>query len=214
MKREDEILERLDRLEALMTPLAESARTMSEFKEELAPRVNELVRHVIVELAEIDSDFQLSDLTRLGKDMLRNIRNIDFALNQMKNLIDFVQTAEPLMKITVPHYINRLDELEQKGVFALLRTGLATLEKLAETYSPEEIEEICATLVKLTGVLRKLGSPEAAGFVEHMASLPGRVDLSRAEAVGAMDLFRAMGDEEVRKGLGVLMQLTKAMAPA
>lgn len=214
MKKEDEILQRLDRLERLMTPMAESARSMNEFKEELTPRVNELVRHVIVELAEIDSDFQLSDLTRLGKNMLRNVNNINYALNQLKNAIDFAETAEPLMKITVPYYIARMDELEQKGVFTLLKTGLGTLEKLAETYTAEEIDEIGTTLINMMGALQKLGSPEAVDFVDHMASIPGKVDVSKTEAVGAMDMFRAMGDEDVRKGMGMLLQLTKAMAPA
>ncbi|QJB55807.1 DUF1641 domain-containing protein [Pseudodesulfovibrio sp. zrk46] len=213
MTREDEILERLDRLEALMTPMAQSARAMNEFKEELTPRVNELVKHVIVELAEIDSDFQLSDLTRLGKNMLRNINNINYALNQLKNAIDFVDTAEPLMKITVPYYIQRLDELEQKGVFNLLTAGLTTLERLAETYSAEEIEQIGTTLVNLTGALQKLGTPQAASFLDHMASIPGRVDIAELEALGAVDLFKAMADEDVRKGMGLLLQLTKAMAP-
>jgi len=214
MKKEDEILERLERLEALMTPMAESARSMNEFKEELTPRVNELVKNVIIELAEIDGDFHLSDLTGLGKNMLRNVKNLNFALNQLKNAIDFVETAEPLMKITVPYYIARLDELEQKGVFNLLTAGLTTLEKIAETYSAEEIDQIITTLVNMMGALQKLGTPEAAGFMDHMTSIPGRVDISQAEAVSTMDLFRAMGDEEIRKGMGVLLQLTKAMAPA
>jgi len=214
MKKEDEILERLEKLEALMTPMAESARSMNEFKEELTPRVNELVKHIIIELAEIDSDFQLSDLTGLGKNMLRNVKNLNFALNQLKNVIDLVDTAEPLMKVTVPYYIARLDELEQKGVFNLLSAGLATLEKIAGTYSAEEIEQIGFTLVNLMGALQKLGTPEAAGFVDHMASIPGKVDISKTEAVGTMALFRAMGDEEIRKGMGLLLQLTKAMAPA
>jgi len=214
MKKEDEILERLERLEALMTPMAESARSMNEFKEELTPRVNELVKHVIIELAEIDSDFQLSDLTRLGKNTLRNVNNINYSLNQLKNVIDFVDTAEPLMKITVPYYIARLDELEQKGVFDLLQAGLGTLEKLAETYSAEEVEQIGATIVNMVGVLQKLGTPEAAEFVDHMASIPGKVDMSQAQALGAVDLFKAMRNEDVRKGMGVLLQLTKAMAPA
>ncbi|MGL1860920.1 MAG: DUF1641 domain-containing protein [Pseudodesulfovibrio sp.] len=214
MKKEDEILERLDRLEALMAPMAESARSMNDFKEDFAPRVNELVKHVIIELSEIDGDFHLSDLTRLGKNMLRNVKNMDYALNQMKNAIDFVETAEPLMKITVPYYIARMDELERKGVFKLLSAGMGTLEKLAETYNDEEIDQIGKTMLSLVGALQKLGTPEAAGFVDHMASIPGKVDLTQAEAVGAMDLFRALGNEEVKKGMGVLLQLTKAMAPA
>lgn len=214
MKKEDEILERLERLEELIKPVAESAKSMNELKEELTPRVNELVKHVIVEMAEIDSDFQLSDLTRLGKNMLRNINNLNFALNQLKNVIDFAETAEPLMKITVPYYIARLDDLEQKGVFTLLRGGLDTLEKVAETYTPEEIDQIGVTMLNLFAALKNLGTPQAAEFVDHMAAIPSKVDVSQVEALKAGDLFRAMRDDEVRKGMGLLLQLTKAMAPA
>ncbi|NDV21657.1 DUF1641 domain-containing protein [Desulfovibrio sp. JC022] len=213
MKKEDEILERLERLEALVTPMAESARSMNEFKEELTPRVNEMVRHVILELAEIDSEFQLSDLTGLGKNMLRNVKNLNYALNQLKNAIDFVDTAEPLMKVTVPYYISRLDELEQKGVFDLLRIGGGTLERIAETFSKEELEEMAGTMVNMLGAVQKLGSPEATRFIEHMASIPCKVGDCDVEAVGFTDLLRSLGDEDVKKGLAVLLRLTKAMAP-
>ncbi|TIH15185.1 DUF1641 domain-containing protein [Marinifilum sp. JC120] len=213
MKKEDEILERLERLESLVTPMAESARSMNELKEELTPRVNEMVRHVIIELADIDSDFQLSDLTGLGKNMLRNIKNLNYALNQLKNAIDFVDTAEPLMKITVPYYIARLDELERKGVFDLLRIGGGTLEKVAETYSKEELEEMAETMVNMLGAVQKLGSPEAVRFIEHMASIPCKIGNCDVEAVGFTDLLRSLGDEDVKKGLAVLLRLTKAMAP-
>ncbi len=214
MKKEDEIIERLERLEALMTPMAESARSMNEFKEELTPRINEMVKHVIIEMAEIDSDFQLSDLTRLGKNMLSNVNNINYALNQLKNAIDFMDTAEPLLKITVPYYIARLDELEQKGVFNLLQAGMGTLEQIAERYSAEEIDQIGNTMLTMVGALQKLGTPQAAEFVDHMASIPGKIDINQTEALKTMDLFKAMGNEEVRKGMGLLLQLTKAMAPA
>lgn len=213
MKKEDEILERLDRLEALMTPMAKSAQSMNELKEELTPRINEMVRHVILELAEIDSDFQLSDLIGLGKNMLRNVKNLNYALNQLKNAIDLVDTAEPLMKITVPYYIARLDELERKGVFDLLRIGIGSLEKIAETYSKEELEDMTETMINMLGAVQKLGSPEATRFIEHMASIPCKVGDCDVQALGFTDLLRSLGDEDAKRGLAVLIRLTKAMAP-
>jgi len=67
MTQEALILERLDRLEAQIAPVAESARSMRELKEELTPRVSEAVQALIVGLADIESDFQLEDLTFLLK---------------------------------------------------------------------------------------------------------------------------------------------------
>ena len=87
---------------------------------ELAPRVNEAVQALIIELADVEADFQLEDLLFLLKKMMRNIRNLSFALDQMKNLIDFALTAEPLLKSSVPQVISYLDDLEQRGVLRLL----------------------------------------------------------------------------------------------
>jgi len=48
---------------------------------------------------------------------MRNVNSFNFTLDQLKNVIDFVQTAEPLFKISVPQIIFILDDLEQKAFF-------------------------------------------------------------------------------------------------
>ena len=105
MTTEQMILDRLDRLESQIAPLTASAKAIGELREELAPRVNEAVQALIVELADVEADFQLEDLVFLLKKMMRNIKNLHFVLDQMKNLIDFALTAEPLFKSTVPQAI-------------------------------------------------------------------------------------------------------------
>ena len=90
MKNEDIILDRLDQLKDEIAPVAASARSIQELREELAPRVNEAVKALIIELADIEADFQLEDLLFLIKKTLRNVRNLTFSLDQLKNIIDFV----------------------------------------------------------------------------------------------------------------------------
>lgn len=62
MNHEEIILNRLEQLEKEIAPLSDSARSISELKDELTPRVNEAVKALIVELADIEADFQLEDL--------------------------------------------------------------------------------------------------------------------------------------------------------
>ena len=137
MTHETDLIERLDRLEAQMAPLTESAKAIRELRDELAPRVNEAVQALITELADVEADFQLEDLVHLVKNAMRNVRNLNFTLDQLKNLIDFVVIAEPVLKTTVPQIIYYFDDLERKGVFQLLDIGLAILKKIGSTYSPE-----------------------------------------------------------------------------
>jgi uncharacterized protein YjgD (DUF1641 family) len=212
MTTEEMILDRLDRLESQIAPLAATARAFGELREELTPRVNEAVQALIVELADVEADFQLEDLLFLIKKMMRNIRNLDFALDQMKNLIDFALTAEPLLKSSVPQVISFLDDLEQRGVLRLLSTGLEVLRKVGASYSAEELQQTADGMVRLAGILKTLTAPEALDLLERSAELPARVDLSAARAVGSWGMLRAMGDPQVQQGLGVLLELTKGLA--
>jgi len=211
MTQEQLILERLDRLEAQVAPVAESARSMRELKEELAPRVNEAVQALIVGLADIESDFQLEDLTFLLKKMLRNVNSFNFTLDQLKNIIDFVQTAEPLVKITVPQIIFILDDLEQKGVCRLLNTSLEILKNLSQSFSAEDLKQMGDGMVKLLGAMKKLTEPQAVAFIERAAEIPGRIDPTKAKEVGLFGMIGAMSDREIKQGMGVLLELTRGL---
>ena len=204
--------QRLARLESQVAPMAESARALKELRDEMAPRVNEAVHSLIVELADVEADFQVEDLIFLLKKSMRNVRNLSFALDQLKNLIDFAVTAEPLMKSTVPQVIFFLDELEQKGVFRLLNLGIAVLKQIGTTYSEEQMQQIGTGLVRLLGIVHKLTQPEALDLLERAADMPAHVDLSTAAPVGAWGLLGALNDPRVKQGMGVLVALTRGMA--
>lgn len=212
MSNEEKILARLDRLEAKIDPLTQSAHAVTELRRELAPRVSEAVHALIAELADIEADFQIEDLLYLMKKTLRNIGNLNFALDKLKNLADFTLNAEPLLKDSVPRIIFLLDELEQKGVFKMLRTSLEVLERVAQCCSPEEMEQIGDGLVRLVGSVKKLTAPAAVDLLEKAAAIPAAVDVSRARPVGFFGLIGAMGDDGVKQGVGVLLELTRGLA--
>jgi uncharacterized protein YjgD (DUF1641 family) len=212
MTHEQEILARLDRIEDRLMPMVDTARAVGELRAELAPRVNEAVHALIRELADVEADFQLEDLLHLMKKALRNTENFNFTLDQLKNLIDFSVTVEPLLKSSVPQLILYLDELERSGVFRLLQTGVETVKAIAGTFSEEELAQVRSGLVRLAGMLKQICRPEALDLIERAAELPGEVDLSGAGAVGPWGLFRAMGEDQVKEGLGVVLALTRGLA--
>jgi uncharacterized protein YjgD (DUF1641 family) len=212
MNHEEAILARLERLENQITPMADTARAVGELRDELAPRVNEAVHALIRELADVEADFQVEDLLHLVKKTLRNTRNLSFSLDQLKNLIDFVITIEPLLKSSVPQMILYLDELERSGVFRLLQAGLQTIKEIGGSFSEAELVQVRTGVLRLAGTLKQLCRPEALDFIEQAAQLPGRVDLSAAQAVGPWGLFWALGDDDIKKGLGVVLELTRGLA--
>lgn len=211
MENEQLILERLDRLEAQLAPLARDAEAIRELKDDLMPLANQAVQLIIKELEDVESSFQLEDLLALIRQFLRSVRNLTFSLRQLENIIDFVTTLEPLLKSSVPQMINYLDDMEQKGVFRIINATLGIRAKVASAYTPEDIEQIGDGLVALLAVAKKISSPKTVSFLEGIAEMPDRVNLSSAKEVGPWSLIRSGSNKEVKEGLGVLIELTKGL---
>jgi len=212
MTHDPELIERIRSLEAQITPLSQTASALGELREELAPRVNEAVQALILELADVEADFQLEDLLRLTQNALRNIKNLNFTLDQLKNLIDFVVVAEPLLKTTVPQFIHYFDELEQKGVFRLLSIGLEVLKKIGSTYTTEQLQQTADGLVRLVGILHKLTAPATLDLLDRAADLPAKANLAEAKPLSLKGMVGAMSDPDLKAGLGVALELTRGLA--
>ncbi len=145
---EQAIVERLESLEKKIDPIAESAISVKELKDQLAPRVNEAVKALIVELVDIEEDFQLEDLIYLSKKILRNVNNVSYAFDQLKNIIDFINAVEPLLKTTIPQIIGFFDELEQRGMLSIF------------TEVPSKIDFRNTKDIGVVGLLKALSDPE------------------------------------------------------
>ena len=211
MTNEELILERLDRIEAQLVPIAQTASGIKELREDVIPLSGQAFRLLIRELEDVESSFQLEDLMALLKRSLRSVKHIIFALEQMENIVDFVTTIEPLLKSSVPQIINYLDDLEQRGVLRIITSTLDVRAKIAEAYDAEDIDQIGDGAVAALGLAKKLSDPKAAEFLEKIAELPSKIDLSSAKPVGPFGMLSALSSKEARQGLGVLLQLTKAM---
>lgn len=211
MTNEELILERLDRIEARLSPMAQIASGIRELWDDLTPLSGQAIRLLIRELEDVESSFQLEDLLLLVKKSMASIHHISFALTQLGNFVDFITTIEPLLKSAVPQAINYLDDLEQKGVLRIIQSMLDIRAKVAAAYTPEDMEQIGDGLVSMLGLAKKMSDPKAIEFLESMAELPTKVDLKKAKAIGPFGMIGAASSKEVRQGLGVMIELTKAM---
>ncbi len=211
MTSEEMILERLDRIESRLIPLSDSARSIQELREDLNPLLNNAFQLMIRELEDVESSVRIEDLLDLMKRLLRSTRSLTFALNQLENIIDFVTTLEPLLRSSVPQLITYLDDLDQKGVFRMLMATLEVRAKVAQAYTAEDIDKIGDGFVALLGLAKKLADPQTLAFLEGLTEIPSTCDLETCKDVGPFGLLWATGNKDVKQGLGVLMELAKAM---
>ena len=263
---DDQILERLARLEEKLdrltaaqeqlSPVIRSYDNLTDLGRDLSLLMGPAVNLMTEELAEVETGFQLEDSFRLLKQLLLNMKNLAWSLEQLENAIDWWHDMEPLLKIAVPHIIDKLDDLEQKGIFrinaAILNMyakmasayttedievigdgfvrmhGIVkkfadpvviqsfeaifdTYAKLASVYTPEDIESIGDGFVRMHGIVKKFADPRVVEFLDRLSDVPAQVNLEEARPVGPFGMmFRMMG-KETKQGLGVALELTKAL---
>ena len=211
MTNEELILEKLERLETQIQPLIKTSEKFTELKNDLIPIGNHATALLIKELTEVEAGFQLENFLSLTKEAMRNTENFIFALKQMASIIEFVKDLEPLLKSAVPQIIHYLDELEQKGVFRIIKATIDLRTKIAATYTGEDIEVMGDGLVAVLGLAKSFSDPRAIALLEKLSQIPSKVELENAKSIGVFGLASAGFNPEIGKGLGVLMELTKAM---
>lgn len=205
-------LEKLDRLEEQLAPIIEGHRVRSELISDLTPLGKEAMHALTRGLQEVETSFQLEDVQDLLKALARNTRNITYALHQFEGIIDFIKDLEPLMKSSVPMLISYLDAMEQKGVFRILKIWIVDFrEKIAAEYGAEESERIIDGIVAFIGLAQTLSDPKAVEFLGKLSALPSLVDIDNAPKVGPVGLAMSATGDEMKEGLGVVLELTKAL---
>jgi uncharacterized protein YjgD (DUF1641 family) len=221
MSAEDQILERLTRIEEKMEQFSSVADQLKNFTNvfenfhDLGRDVSLLtypaVKILTEELGEVETGFQLEDISFLIKRFLLSLRHIAWGLEQLENLVDWWQDMEPIMKVAVPHMIDFLEDLDQKGIFKGYQAMLSGYAKIAQKYGPEDIDLIAEGIVSMHGVAKKFTDPKFINFVEKFMDVPTQVDLDEAKPTGPLGLMWQMRSQESRRGLGVLAELTKAL---
>ena len=127
MSTDEQILERLTRIEEKLEQFSSMADQLRNFTDvfenfhDLGRDVSLLtyptVKILTEELGEVETGFQLEDISYLLKRFLLSLRHIAWGLEQLENLVDWWQDMEPIVKIFVPHMIDVLEDLDQKGIF-------------------------------------------------------------------------------------------------
>lgn len=211
MTNEELILQRLDAMDAKIDPIVKQFSKWGEFADDLVPLQQQAVNLLIEHLKQVEAGFQLEDLLELMKQSARSIKNLLYALKSLDNIIEFVTDIEPLLKSAVPKAIEHLDELEQKGVFRIIKAMMDVRAKVAAEYDGEDIDQISDGLVAMLRLGKKMSDPDTLAFFEKAAAIPGSVDLDNAKKISPIGMLSAGFDSDVKEGLGVMIAMTKAM---
>jgi uncharacterized protein YjgD (DUF1641 family) len=188
---------KLDGLSTQIQFLTEQARDTqrrqlerAELMHDVLPIANDAIGLVTEQLEEIQGYVDLSDLLRLLKRLLRNGRNLDKMLDQLESLMDLAQTVGPLSDSVFEKATDVLQAAEQRGYFALAKSGAHAVDKVATSLTPEDLDRLADNIVVVLDAAKGLDEPVSPGV--------------RA-------LLRQMRDPDVQRGLAAFLRVLHAI---
>ena len=203
--------QKLDRITNQLEALTERQRSMQELRADMGPVIHEAYDVVARELSALEGQVTLDDLFGLGLKLLRNARTLSGFFDQLTSMHGLYEDFRPLGREMFAAATERLQELEQRGHFALLRESAKLVDQLAASATPEDLRELRENLPLLLDTLRALTQPELLRLLQRTLSTLQQPDIEAPK--GVFGLLRALRDEDVRHGMGVALSMLKQLRP-
>jgi len=118
----------------------------------------------------------------------------------------------PIMREVMRSATVKLASMEQQGYFAFGAESLKLIDRVVKGFSPDDVKQLGEALVPILETVKALTQPE----VLHVAAEASGVlqNANETEPLGIFGMVRATRDDEVQKGMAVMMELMRHLGRA
>jgi TusE/DsrC/DsvC family sulfur relay protein len=140
-----------------------------------------------------------------------NSQMTSMALQQQKSDELFAEFT-PILREVMRSATNKLAGLEAQGYFAFGAESLKLIERIVKGFSPDDVKQLGDALVSILETVRALTQPEVLQVATEASSV--LQNAGEAEPLGIFGMVRATRDDDVQKGMAVLMELMRHVGRA
>jgi TusE/DsrC/DsvC family sulfur relay protein len=113
----------------------------------------------------------------------------------------------PIAREALATAIARLDALDKQGHFAFVAELVQVGRRVVEGFTPADVRQLGDAIVGILDVVRALTRPEVLQIASEAAT--AMRDAEHAKPMGAFRALRATGDDDVQKGIGLLVDVLR-----
>ena len=158
-------------------------------------------KSAITELEELTDNLETEDFMLLGKKLLRNVNNIKTAFEQLESARDFISDFTSISGDIFNNVLLKLDDLDRKGYFQLLRETEHTLDTIVASFSVEDLKRMNETIPLVIDIIKRLSNPELLEKIDTATIVLEQYPFETGKKPSTVSLLREMIRPEVRQGL-------------
>ncbi|MBW2523296.1 MAG: DUF1641 domain-containing protein [Deltaproteobacteria bacterium] len=209
---------KVDELGVQVGHLYDRTLAMEELKDELVHIARDAMGALQVELGAMEHEFNTEEIVHLLRQLLRSTPRFIRLLERLESLDALTQELEPLSKEMVRDLVERLNTWEERGYFQLAQSLLQVVDRVAAHTSEDDLSWLADHVGPLLETAKQATRPEILNVAQ--GALTAVSEASREEGaaeVGLWGLAKASREPQVRRGLGLAVEVLRqvgAAAPA
>lgn len=129
-----------------------------------------------------------------------------------RRLADGYAEAMPILKDVMAYGADTLDGYEKRGYFTAGRAALDVVDRVVTAYDADELRRFGDSIVAILDTVRALTQPEVLAIASEASAALQHADDTKPVGLGGM--MRASRDEDVQRGMAVLLDVLRHVGRA
>ncbi|MFO0549491.1 MAG: TusE/DsrC/DsvC family sulfur relay protein [Polyangiaceae bacterium] len=155
------------------------------------------------------TDAQVEALT---ESVERLSAQVTYLVERQRKTEELFEEFTPVLKEMMNTATERLAVWDEKGYFDFGRELGRVGERVVEGFSPEDVRKFGDAIVGILSAVRTMTQPEVLAILQEASTALGHAD--DVKPVGMLGAMKATRDEEVQKGMAVLIEMMRHVGRA
>ena len=202
------------KLDIILEEIAQQRRYRQEIedlRDDLIRVGSDVYKSSLDELEELNDTFEPNDLFLLGKQMLRNVNNLKEAFAQIESARDFMADLTSISSDMFNNVLLKLDDLDRKGYFELMRESEKTLDAVVSSFGAEDLRKLNETLPAVLGIFKRMSDKKLIDKVDKAVEVFENYSYDASSKVSNLSLMKDIMDPDVRQGMQYMLGLFRSV---
>lgn len=137
---------------------------------------------------------------------------VEFLVQRQHKQAEMFEAFTPILREVMSVATDKLGDAEKKGWFAFGKELFGVTERVVEGFSPSDVRQLGDAVVGILETVRAMTQPEVLQIANETTGVLTNAD--DVEPIGIMGMVRATRDENVQKGMALMMDVMRQVGRA
>jgi uncharacterized protein YjgD (DUF1641 family) len=187
---------------------ADAAREQwAELIETLVPVSRGALDVATRELAELEADVTIDDVTRFARTTAKAVPQMEVLVGQLGSFSELAHEVNSISGAGLAKLTDVLQVAEDKGYFMFAREGAAIADRIVTTYTEDDVRALGDNVITIINAVKELTQPEVMSLLNRTALTIQEVEDTPMEPPSAFALLKSMRDPQTRRGLARVLSM-------